>query len=55
MRSCAKQQAAGFKLAGHENFFPSTLQALSKDWDLLQTLDVLTLLFTDVVSGDGTV
>ena len=55
MRSCAKQQAADFKLAGHENFFPTTPTAESGDWDLLQTLDVRTLLFTDVVSGDGAV
>jgi hypothetical protein len=30
-------------------------KAESGDWDLLQTLDVRTLLFTDVVSGDGAV
>ncbi len=55
MRSCAKQQAADFKLADHENFFPSKPKAESGDWDLLQTLDVRTLLFTVVVSGDGAV
>jgi hypothetical protein len=55
MRSRAKQQAADFKTAGHENFFPSISQAVSGDWDLLQTLDVRTILFTDVASGDGAV
>jgi hypothetical protein len=55
MRSSAKQQAADFRLAGHENFFPSKPKAESGDWDLLQTLDVRTLLFTDLVSGDGTI
>jgi hypothetical protein len=35
MRACAKQQAADLKLAGHENFIPSTPQAVSEDWDLL--------------------
>ncbi len=34
MRSSAKEQAADFKSAGHENFFPSTPQAVSCDWDL---------------------
>jgi hypothetical protein len=52
---CTAWQAADFKLAGHENFFPSKPKAESGDWDLLQTLDVRTLLFIDVVSGDGAV
>ncbi len=30
MRACAKQQVADLKLAGHENFFPSTPQAVAK-------------------------
>jgi hypothetical protein len=41
-----------FKAAEHANFFPTFSQAVSADCDLLQTLDVSTLKFTDVVSGD---
>ena len=44
---------AGLEIQGHPNLFKSTLVVTSKEWDLLQTLHVHTLLHSQVRTGAG--
>ena len=39
------------EMQGHPNLFKSTPVVTSKEWDLLQTLHVHTLLYTQVRTG----
>ena len=40
-------------MRGHPNLFQSTPVVTSKEWDILQTLSVHTLLYTQVLTGTG--
>ena len=51
MNSASMQQEADFQKAGHPGLAPSGPKMSCKEWDILQGLDVRTLLGTYVVNG----
>lgn len=53
IRQDSIEMEAELELMGHPNFFQSTPQVSSMEWDLLQTLHPLTLFFTQVKTGNA--
>ena len=51
MKSASMQQEADFARDGHPGLFQSTPKVTSVEWDIIQGLDVRTLLCTYVVTG----
>ena len=51
MKSASMQQEADFTRDGHSGLFQSTPKVTSVEWDIIQGLDVRTLLCTYVVTG----
>ena len=52
-KSASKQMEADLALAGHWNKFPSTPSSCKFDWDIVQSLNYLTLLHTHRHTGNA--
>ena len=53
MKGASKELEAKFRSMKHPNRFPSAPQATTKEWDMLQSFDHRTLLYTLVRSGNA--
>jgi hypothetical protein len=53
MKGASLALEARLELEGHPNFFPSTPQPNTKEWDLLQSYDHRTLICTTAIQGTG--
>lgn len=53
MKGASKELEAKFRSMKHPNRFPSAPQATTKEWDMLQSFDHRTLLYTLVRSANA--